>query len=195
MSHATHALEGIFQEQLPRLQLLHYLRLMLRSFCAMLVFWLFATMAPHPYYLSVTDLRYNPSEKRMQGSVKVFINDLEKVLSKYAGKKTDLHNDRERNRSAATLSQYIHDNLKLSVNRTNLQYKVLGSEAEDENLWIYLESDMCGLPKVIDVTNTILYDLTTEQINIVQVEVNEKKLSLRQSPPEKHFHFGPLSGK
>jgi len=48
-----------------------------------LIFILFFCLAfKHPFYLGVIDLKYNSTEKSIQGSIKLFTNDFENALKK-----------------------------------------------------------------------------------------------------------------
>jgi hypothetical protein len=50
----------------------------------------FLTAFRHPFYLSVTDLKYSNKDRALQGSVKLFVNDLEAALKKINNQTVDL---------------------------------------------------------------------------------------------------------
>ncbi len=43
----------------------------------------------HPFYISLTDIRYNEEERRLEIAQKIFWDDLEVVVSKNAEEKLD----------------------------------------------------------------------------------------------------------
>jgi hypothetical protein len=151
------------------------------------VFFLFSFR--HPFYLSVTDLKYNPREKALQGSVKLFINDLEGALKKIHGRTIDLVNPKDTLVTKKLLRDYLTGHLSFQVNGASLTYEMIGFEREQEALWLYIELKHCAPPKHIKVTNRLLYDAIKEQMNIVRLEVGAKEKSLKVTYPEKLMEF------
>jgi hypothetical protein len=143
----------------------------------------------HPFYLSVTDLKYNAKEKVMQGSLKIFVNDFENALSKIEHKKVDLLHPNDSLVLIQQIERYVVNHIKLKINDKPIDYKILGFEKEEEAIWLYLESKECALPKKVQIENTLLYETIKEQMNIVQIEVNANKKSLKQNNPQKDFTF------
>jgi len=143
----------------------------------------------HPFYLSVTDLKYNAKEKALQGSVKMFVNDLEAALKKLNNKNTDLINVKDTVEVVSRLNAYLQAHLQLKLNGKGRSFKTLGFEREEEALWVFIEYKGCELPKTLEVDNSILYDFIDEQTNIVHVEVGDQKKSWKVSKPDKHLLF------
>ncbi len=151
---------------------------------------LFILMAfAHPFYLGVVDLKYNATEKKLQGSVKLFTNDLEGALKKLNNKTIDLINTKDKESTSKILNDYLQKRLSLKINGKTCAYKLIGFEREEEALWMYIECDKSEIPKKIDVENTLLYEHLKEQMNIVHIEVNGTKKSLKANNPEKSLHF------
>lgn len=44
----------------------------------------------HPFFVSMTDIKYNPNDKDLEISVRIFTDDLENVLRKYTTTKVDI---------------------------------------------------------------------------------------------------------
>ncbi|PBQ34187.1 hypothetical protein CNR22_21245 [Sphingobacteriaceae bacterium] len=139
----------------------------------------------HPFYLSVTDLKYNRAEKALQGSVKVFINDLEGALKKAHGQTIDLINPRDTLKIQKLLEDYLKKHLLLKINGQLKSFNLLGFENEQEAIWLYIELKNCSFPKKIEIENTVLYDHIKDQTNIMHLEVQGQKKSLKVSNPEK----------
>ncbi|WP_317897368.1 DUF6702 family protein [Aurantibacillus circumpalustris] len=139
----------------------------------------------HPFYLSVTNLKYNLKESALQGSVKLFINDIEDALKRTQQNKVDLINPKDSIKTQTMLEEYLKKRLYLSVNNVKKNFQVLGFEREQEAVWIYIEVKDCKLPKNISIENSLLYDFIKNQSNIIHVEVNEQKKSLKLNNPEK----------
>ncbi|MBA3680685.1 MAG: hypothetical protein H0W73_05910 [Bacteroidetes bacterium] len=143
----------------------------------------------HPFYLGVTDLKFNAKEKVLQGSVKLFVNDLEAALKKVHNKTVDLINVKNKEEVNIILSEYLKKHLSLKINGKACTYKLIGFEKEEEALWMYVEFEKSEVPKKIDVENTLLYDHLKDQMNITHIEVNNSKKSLKAHNPEKILQF------
>lgn len=139
----------------------------------------------HPFYQSVTDLKYNAKEKAIQGSVKLFVNDIEGALKKIQGRTVDLIHPKDTVQTRHVLENYLQKHLVFTVNGKQLAYRVIGFEREEEAIWIYMELTNCPLPKKVMIENTLLYDLLSEQSNIVHMDVNGEKKSAKVDKPEK----------
>lgn len=143
----------------------------------------------HPFYLGVTDLKFNVKEKALQGSVKLFINDLEGALKKANNKTIDLINVKNKEEITFILSDYLKKHFALKVNGKACAYKLIGFEKEEEALWMYVEFEKSDIPKKVEIENTLLYDHLKEQMNITHIEVNNTKKSLKTNNPEKTLQF------
>jgi len=143
----------------------------------------------HPFYLGVTDLKFNAKEKALQGSVKLFTNDLEAALKKIHNKTIDLINVKNKEEINKILSDYLNKHLSLKVNSKPCAFKLIGFEREEEAIWMYIEFEKSEIPKKIDLENTLLYDHLKDQMNITHIEVNNSKKSLKLNNPEKTLHF------
>src|SRR4051812_6126397 len=93
----------------------------------------------HPFYLSVTDLKYNARERALQGSVKLFINDLETALKKIHHQTIDLVNPKDTLKIQKLLFEYLNQRLKVTVNKEPKNYNLIGFEREQEAIWVYIE--------------------------------------------------------
>jgi hypothetical protein len=150
---------------------------------------IFLTSFMHPFYLCVTDLKYNAREKALQGSVKIFTNDLEEALKKMHKETVDLINVKDSTKTGKILAEYLKKRLTIKVNGEPKEYNFIGFEREQEAVWLYIEVKKCPAPKKIILENSILYDFIKEQMNIAHVEVGEQKKSLKVSYPEKVLEF------
>lgn len=149
----------------------------------------FAFAFKHPFYLSVTDLKYNAKERALQGSVKLFTNDLEDALRKLENKPIDLINPKDTVAINKILFNYLQKHLNFKINGKPQTYTLLGFEHEQEAVWIYIEIAKCPLPKKVEIENSLLYDFISSQSNIVHVEVNGERKSLKADNPDKKLVF------
>ena len=143
----------------------------------------------HPFYLSVCDLKYNTSTRKLEGTVKIFISDLEDALKRLENKKVDLIHPNNKNENLALFNKYLKNRLKLKTDNKNLTYELLGYEIEEESIWIYLESETCQSPKSLGLENGILCDFLKEQMNIMNIEIGALKKSYKLNCPENQVLF------
>ena len=157
----------------------------------LLSFWLRAPVSPgsHPFYLSVTDLKYDIKGAQILGMVKIFTNDLEEALYRSTGSRIDLINVADTAAVKARLADYLSQHLVISVNSVTLEYNLLGFEKEEEATWIFIETEKCGIPVKIGVTNSILCDQFPQQMNIVHCRSGESEKSSRVNCPQSQLQF------
>lgn len=144
---------------------------------------------PHPFYLSVTDMKYNEKNKSMEIACKMFTNDLESALKKTTGKKVDILNAKDKKEVEKILFDYIQKRLTINLNGKTRTLKYIGYEKEDDVIWTYMEIEKCEKPKQLNVTTSLLYDFLKEQINLVSIEVSGNKQSSKVSNPDKEIKF------
>lgn len=144
----------------------------------------------HPFYLSVTELTYSSyTNKGINGTVRLTINDLEDALSKISHQTVDLINIKDSALTKKILQDYLKSRLKIKINQTNLNYTFIGFEHEQDAIWLYIEAPECDKPLKITIENTLLYDYIKEQTNIVHFNFDEKKQSSKLKYPEKILVF------
>jgi hypothetical protein len=140
--------------------------------------------APHPFYVSVTEVNQNRAEKSLEISCKFFADDFEHVLEKTFNARLDITTDKDKTSFDKHIPDYIQKHLALSADGKVLQLNYVGFEKEKESVYCYFEVTNISSVRKLDITNNLLYDLTKEQINIMHVTVNEKRQSAKLSYPE-----------
>ena len=149
------------------------------------IFWVIFTSF-HPFYLSVTEINLNEKHKNAQLSVKCFTNDLENILRTKTNNKVDLLDQSRFDDNKDILKTYIQKNLIIKANNSYIQFTIVGFEKEEDALWIYFETTRFKWfkPNVFEVTNTILHDLSTEQLNIIHLIKKDKRNSAKVKLPD-----------
>ncbi len=128
----------------------------------------------HPFYISLTELRFNPTSKKVEVSQKIFWDDLEVGLSKETGGPVDFLNPKDKSKLEAQIKAYLLKHTQVWVNSKLVPLNYLGYEVEEDAAWFYLESTATALPKSVEVQNTLLLRDFEGQQNIVHVYVNSK---------------------
>jgi hypothetical protein len=149
------------------------------------IFWVIFSSF-HPFYLSVTEINLNQKEKNAQLSVKCFTNDLENVLRTNLKKKVDLLDQSKFEYNKEILNTYILKNLIINVNKRKLELSIIGYEKEEDAIWIYFETSKFKWtnPNFFEITNTILFDLSPDQLNIIHLIKSENRVSAKIKLPD-----------
>jgi hypothetical protein len=148
-----------------------------------------APTAPHPLYISVTEINHNPKDKILEVSCKIFTNDLEAVLQKVAGAKVDLSSAKEKPAADTMISAYVGRHLRLKVDGKPVQLHFVGSENENDGTWSYFQVNDVPAVRRIDAYNELLYDSFSQEINIMHVTVGGQRQSTRLDCPAASASF------
>ena len=130
----------------------------------------------HDFHTSITRMDYNAKEKSFEVSIRVFTDDLEKVLSKENGgqKFTVVNNDK----NDPFVEKYIRKHFAL-VNATKQKkpYTYLGKEQEADATWVYIEIPCPESVAGFSLQNTIMLDFFDDQVNLVNFNYQGQKKS------------------
>lgn len=143
----------------------------------------------HPYYVSVTDIKYKDTEKTLQVSCRTFTDNTETTLRKVYNTPIDILHPKDKVVAEKMLANYVINHLKISVNGKLLTLDFIGYEKEEEAIWTYFEVKNIELPKTISIENSLLYEYLPAQINMVHTEIKGKKQSSKVSNPDKKIEF------
>lgn len=144
----------------------------------------------HKYYFSLTEIKADTFKKSISISSKLFIDDLENALQKSNHIKYDLSKSAEKAAVQKAVFTYINQHLQLYINNKLVVLNFLGYETENDVIWIYLESKLVEKDlKNAKVFNSLLYDFTSEQINLIQFKWNNKNFTEKLNFPNKEVVF------
>ncbi|MGZ3952849.1 MAG: DUF6702 family protein [Flavisolibacter sp.] len=146
-------------------------------------------LAKHPFYIAVTEINLNTSDKTLEVSCKMFADDLEQTLEKRNHTELDISAEKDKGKFNSYIPAYIKSHLSLSVDgkATNLSY--IGFEKEKESAYCYFQVENVSSLKKLEVNDSILHDFTSEQINIIHVTVNGKRQSTKLDYPSTNASF------
>lgn len=130
----------------------------------------------HAFHTSLTEMRYNTKSKGFEVSLRVFTDDLEKVLSHDNQNKKIIVENNDKN--DALVEQYVKKHFMLVNSKNQLKaVQYIGKEKEGDATWIYLELPMSEALSGLRLKNDVLIDMFEDQTNIVNVFVKEEKKS------------------
>jgi len=148
---------------------MHRYKNILRSTLIFLLIIGFGSWMLHEFYVSLTEVRFNPQSSRLEVSIRVFPDDLDRALLEQHGIHTQLASELEAPQADSLLMLYLLKHFVLEVDGQSIALEYLGKEPEADAIWCYLESEAVSEPKNYQVSSSILTQSFEDQVNIVQV--------------------------
>ena len=139
----------------------------------------------HPLHVSVTEINHNATEKTIEITCKLFTDDFEKVLVQNYKTKVDLINPPDRPAMDKLISDFVQKHVLIKLDNRSIQLSYLGFERDAEAVYSYFQAENIGTIKKLEVTNTILHEMFTDQINMMHIMVGGKRKSLKLDYPDK----------
>ena len=132
----------------------------------------------HKFYVSTTNMEYVPEKKSLQIISKLFIDDLENVLKERYDKKVSLATNKERAQDETYLKEYVLKKMKIWLDGEEVAIKYIGRKYEIDLVKIYLEVTPIKDFDTLEMENSLLFDLTDEQQNIVHLKRGKSRKSM-----------------
>jgi len=143
----------------------------------------------HPFYISVTEINHNAKAQTLEISCKIFVDDMENVLKQNYKKAVDLTNAQQQAQNDGLISDYVTRHLLITADGKLAKLHYIGFEKESESVYGYFEVTNVPAVKKLQLDNSLLQDLTTDQINIMHVTVNGTRKSYKLDYPQKQASF------
>lgn len=164
--------------------------MMLRKTLIIFLLLLTLSFVPHNYYVTITEIAYNSSNKKMEISLKFIGHDLEYALEKEGFPNMFLGTEKELEKANDFIYQYINQHFEIKTDENMLLYKLIGKEVNnDDFIYCYIETEKVENFSSIEIKNTLLNNYFKEHINIVYLTVGEQRFNFRlnsEKTKEKH---------
>lgn len=132
----------------------------------------------HKFYVSTTNVEYNPNTNSLEMIQRVFTDDLENVLRARYGPDIKLAEVNEPQKNAQLIKQYILKQWDLKNQGQSLALNYLGHQYDIDQVKIFIEVPLDGRPDELFFQNKTLFDLTSDQQNIIHVTIQKQRRSL-----------------
>lgn len=129
----------------------------------------------HKYYVSMTEIKYVKDKKEIQISMRLFIDDFEKVLSDQFKKPFALSTDKELKDADKYINFYLLQNFRLIINGKALKLDFLGKEYENDVVYLYAEVKDIVSVQSIEIQNRMLFERFEDQQNYIKLDMNNQK--------------------
>jgi hypothetical protein len=152
--------------------------------------WVLSGFTLHEFYVSLCRIDHNPETRALEITMKIFTDDLEYGIT---GSK-DFYGLGTRKEPVGTDSlifSYILENFEIVLDRKVAELIYIGKEVELDVTWIYIEIENVPELEEIEITNRMLTELFYDQVNIINVNYNQKTLGLllKQDKPTGSLEF------
>ena len=130
----------------------------------------------HDFHTSLSEIKYNPKEKSLEISIRVFTDDFEKALTQLNnGQKVPINSNDTK--SDAIIEKYLLRHFALISPAKQLKsFNYIGKELEGDATWIYLEIPNSQTLTEYIFLNDILLEQFADQTNLVNIFYpNQKK--------------------
>ena len=138
---------------------------------------LFAFTAVHKYYISVTQINYIEESKAVQITSRIFIDDFESLLRERYDENITLAGDDELETANTYIEKYLTEKLEIIINSKKAKLSFIGKEYDVDIMKCYLEIEGVNSIESIEIKNKVLFDLYSDQQNIVKTKINSKQKS------------------
>ena len=126
-------------------------------------------VSAHPFFISLTEIRQNPSSKNLEVAQKIFWDDLEVSLSAYHKESFDILNPKDKKNLNEKIGLYLTNHFEIWVDGKKVKLNYLGFEVEEDAIWAYFESSPVSISNQIEIRNSILLQEIESQQNIVHM--------------------------
>lgn len=147
------------------------------------------SVSKHPFYISVTEINFNTSDKTLEVSCKMFADDLEQIIEKNNHVQLDISSGKDKAKFDNYIPAYVKNHLSISVDGKTGNLSYIGFEKESESAYCYFQLENISALKKIDINNSLLHDYTPDQVNIIHVMVNGKRQSIKLDYPNRKASF------
>lgn len=120
----------------------------------------------HRYFFGLTEISSNQNTGAVEFVHQYTLHDVQHALSKLTGERFSL----DQENAEAVLQQWVTDNFSVKNTKgEEASLKWVGFEADYQKIWVYQElpkqKSLCGW----EVSNTLLFDSFSAQVNTVNV--------------------------
>jgi hypothetical protein len=134
----------------------------------------------HPLHISVTEIKFDATDKELEISSRIFIDDLEEAIQQELKRPSlDILSPGKEITTDLLLGNYLATRLTIKADGKMMKIKYLGHEIEGDAMIVYLYVPNIKKLKEIDVFNSTITEVYDDQSNLVHVTVGDRTRSLR----------------
>lgn len=128
----------------------------------------------HPFHVGITEMSYDAKSHTLQISQRLFSDDLENGISSASGQAFDILEASQAERDSLVLD-YLRHRFYVRQKGKRLPLRYLGSEFEEEALWIYFDIPVDDT-RHLTLHNTLLFNEFDDQQNLVHITTDDGEI-------------------
>ncbi len=135
----------------------------------------------HEFHASKCLIEYKASEKTLEISLHLFVDDVEEALRRKGADQLFLCTEKESSQATTYLERYLRQGLQLQLDGRDCSLRFVGKEPSEDwqGMWCYAEVTEVPVFKELVLNNTLLTEVFSDQKNLVNVVgPKQKKNSL-----------------
>ena len=148
------------------------------SAIALVLFVSLSSMTVHKFFTSIYQINYVPQKKMIQITSRIFIDDFNNALEKRFHTKSYIGTDKETLQDEVAMKKYLAEKFTLKVNGVLKSMSFRSKEVEANVLICYFRITEVSKITKLEIENSALTELNSEQQNIVQANISGEKQSL-----------------
>ncbi|MFZ4436597.1 MAG: DUF6702 family protein [Flavobacterium psychrophilum] len=142
-----------------------------------LVFVVCTSFGVHKFYMGIYQVEYVPAKKRLQISMRLFVDDCNTALYQNYQQKTKLGDKQQTAAEVNLLTTYIQSHFKVSINGKSFPLQFKRKELDNNVLVCYYTCEEVPKLSRVVIENTVFTDVFSEQQNMIQAQLFGKKQS------------------
>lgn len=144
----------------------------------------------HKFHMALYQINYASEKKMLQITSRIHIDDLNKALEKNYKKKIAAENENN-NSEELLLQEYLSNRFSIKVNEQVKPLNFLSKEIEGDELVCYWNIRNISKINSLEIYNTVLVDLFSDQQNMINVTVlgGKKSFLLTNSTTSKLLKY------
>ncbi len=133
----------------------------------------FVSFVLHPIHVSVCDIELDREENRLEMTMRIFTDDLEKQIREETGEMTmDILNPPDKYSTDQLFQEYLEKHFSVTLNGEKADYKYLGHEVESGSVYCYMMVADVTEVSSLSAFNDILIRTFDDQVNLIHVEID-----------------------
>lgn len=144
----------------------------------LLVFASLTSISAHKFYTSIYQINYVSQKKMIQITSRIFIDDLNDAIEKRYHSKSYIGTDKETPKDVEAMQKYLAEKFSLKVNGALKPMDFRSKEVDANVLICYFRITEISKITKLEIVNSALTELNSDQQNIIQANISGEKQSL-----------------
>lgn len=132
----------------------------------------------HKFYVSIYKIEHVAQKQRLEITTRIFIDDFNAALKKNYAVTTHLGEPNQNAQDIQLMNRYLGEHFSVYVNGSKMPYQYVSHEYEDNVLIGYYKINRVAKISSLKVQNNALLEISDQQQNVIQSQINGKKQSL-----------------